>query len=391
MSILLKDIKELKEEIPKTSGIYKITNLLNGNFYIGQSCNLRERAFEHLNSSKKTSKSILYSSIKKHKIENFKYEVLELCEYDKLPERELHYIMTLNPQYNIVKSLQPKKGYHRCSEEMVIKIYDLKNKGLNSVQISKKIKTTKKIVRDILHKKTYAHVIEKYNLKINEVKNNDQEVIELIKLGFLNVDIRLFYPKYNNRRISKLKLLNNVENGDFYISEEEYFNHLKNIGDSKNLKKYCIENNLPISKFKKMQKNITIKRISDDLIFKIYDLAKNNTKRKEISNILGIPFREVIEVLREDGRSKYTDFKKLNNLYIERKRNFRKNVNQEHEKIVLGVFDLYKKGMTLTEISENINIRYGMVHKILFNKNRYCKIKEKHNLNLNQWEKVLHK
>jgi len=385
MTISFKQIPIDNNKIPTKSGIYKITNIINGHFYIGQSCNIRIRILDHyrLMNKKRKNKCILYKAVDKHKIENFVFEILEFCDYDKLSEREVYYILKLNPQYNIIKSPQAKRGYHKASEKDVIEIYNLKNSGYNSIEITKKLKLTPKIVRDILSKKTYNHIIEKHDLKIMDKINNDEDVINLIKNGFLNVDIRLFFPNYNNRKIRKIKNINNLKDEIYTLSKEEYGKHSTNI-KNKNcklyLKKYCFENKLPISKFSKFIKKIQSKTISNDLIFKIYELAKKDIKRKEISSILNIPFREVIEVLREDGRSKYSEFKKNNNLYIERKRNFRKKINTKHEQIVLMVFDLYKKKTDLIDISKEMGLPYGMIYRIIFNKNRYTKIKEKHNL-----------
>ncbi|PWR46445.1 hypothetical protein DK295_15335, partial [Listeria monocytogenes] len=39
------------------SGIYKITNTINGNFYIGLSTNLKRRKSEHFSSAKSNKKS----------------------------------------------------------------------------------------------------------------------------------------------------------------------------------------------------------------------------------------------------------------------------------------------------------------------------------------------
>lgn len=385
MIISFKNIYKDNSKIPTKCGIYKITNTINNHFYIGQSSNLNSRLMEHHRHMRDTKKSryILYKAVDKYGVENFNFEILELCEYENLSEREVFYILNLNPHYNIVKSPQLKKGYHSADEETVIKVYKLKNEGLNSVEISKIVKLSKKTVRDILHKKTYAHISEKHNLKVLDIESDDAKVIELIKQGFLNVDIRLFYPKCNNRRIKKIKDDNNLETPIYQISRKEYDKHVENIKNNKTkefLKQYCIDNFLPLSRFCNLIKQKPVKRISEELIFKIYKLAKKNTKRKEISKILNVPFREVIEVLREDGKSKYTEFKKYNNLYIERKRNNRLNVNEKHEKIVLEVFDLYKQNVELPEIASKMNLRYGMVHKIIFNKSRYTKIKEKHNL-----------
>lgn len=385
MIISFKNIYSDNSKVPTKCGIYKITNIINGHFYIGQSSNLKNRLMDHYRCMKDKNKNrnILYKAVDKHKIENFNFEILEFCDYDELSKKEVFYILKLNPHYNIVKSLQKKRGYRDVDENVVIKIYELKNKGFNSVKIANKMKLSKKIIRDILHKKTYAHISEKHNLKIIELKNNDSDVINLIKNGFLNVDIRLFYPNYNNRKITKLKNLNHIKTGIYKISKNQYKIHAENIKKNKNkqfLKQYCVDNILPMSKFYNLIRQKPVKRVSEDIIFKIYNMAKNNVKRKQIAAILNIPFREVIEVLREDGKSKYTEFKKFNNLYIERKRNFRTNINKKHEKMVLDVFCLYKKNIELPKIAEMLNLKYGMVYKIIFNKGRYVKIKEKHNL-----------
>jgi len=385
MIISFKNVYKENYKIPSKCGIYKITNIINGHFYIGQSANLKIRLMDHHRSMRNKNKTryILYKAVDKHGIENFNFEILEFCNYEQLSEKEVFYILKLNPHYNIVKSIQFKKGHHSSDEKTVIKIYELKNKGLNSVQISKIVKLSKKTVRDILHKKTYAYISEKHNLKILDIKNKDNDVIKLIKKGFLNVDIRLFYPNYNNRKIAKIKKINKIETGIYQIHHDEYEIHAQKIKNNKSkefFKKYCFNNCLPMNKFYHLIRQTPVKRLSDDIIFKIYELAKKNIKRKEISEFLNIQFREVIEVLREDGRSKYTEFKQLNNLYIHRKRNNSLKINEKHEKMVLDVFNLYKENVDLLKISETLNLKYNMVHKIIFNQNRFFKIKQKHNL-----------
>jgi group I intron endonuclease len=380
-----KDVLTDKNKIPPKCGIYKIRNIINDHIYIGQSSNLKNRFLDHyrMMNNKRKNRFILYKATDKHNLKNFVFEIIEFCEYDKLSEREVFYILKLNPHYNIIKSPQIKRGYNNVNEDKIIKIFELKNDGFNSVEISKTLKLSKKIIRDILNKRTYIHIIEKHDLKIYHVKNNVNEVISLLKRGFSYKDIRLFFPNYNNKKIKKIKEENSIQNKLFQIEKEEYEIHSENIKKNNTecfLKNYCLENKLPLSKFIKFIKNRKLELLSKDIIFKIYELAKNNTKRKEISRILNIPFKEVIDVLREDGRSKYDEFKKKHNLYIERKRNFRKNINSENEKKVLMVFDLYKKNINLIDISNKLNISYNSIYKIIFNKNRYIKIKEKHNL-----------
>lgn len=87
-------MSHLFESTAKISGIYKITDLITGQVYIGQSVDMRERMRQHikaaLSSAPATNK--LYQAMKKDGIENFTFEVLEKISKDKLNEREVYYI-----------------------------------------------------------------------------------------------------------------------------------------------------------------------------------------------------------------------------------------------------------------------------------------------------------
>lgn len=85
------------------SGIYKITNNLNNHFYIGQSINISKRWKEHKRSFLygKTHSTVLQKAFIKYGIENFKFEVLEECPVENLDDREVFYIATLKPKYNM--------------------------------------------------------------------------------------------------------------------------------------------------------------------------------------------------------------------------------------------------------------------------------------------------
>ena len=66
-----------------TCGIYKITNLLTGHYYIGSSINIATRWVDHRCAAKKhTGNSRLYSALRKYGIENFDISVLEECSPD---------------------------------------------------------------------------------------------------------------------------------------------------------------------------------------------------------------------------------------------------------------------------------------------------------------------
>lgn len=85
-------------------GIYKITNLLNGHSYIGQSVNIEERWKDHkIAATNKNDNSYmypLYQAIRKYGIENFSFEILEECNYQLLNEKEIYYIQLYNTYNN---------------------------------------------------------------------------------------------------------------------------------------------------------------------------------------------------------------------------------------------------------------------------------------------------
>lgn len=74
------------------TGIYKITNKINGKSYIGQSINIKKRWENHkcMNGNKEYP---IYRAFRKYGIDNFEFEVLEYCSKFELAERELHYIL----------------------------------------------------------------------------------------------------------------------------------------------------------------------------------------------------------------------------------------------------------------------------------------------------------
>lgn len=96
-------------------GIYKITNKINGKFYIGQSVDIERRFMEH-----KTPHGTMNSiklAMKKYGKENFSFEVIEECSENDLNEREMYWIATLKPQYNRCGGGTGAKGHH-VSEEV---------------------------------------------------------------------------------------------------------------------------------------------------------------------------------------------------------------------------------------------------------------------------------
>jgi group I intron endonuclease len=74
-------------------GIYKITNTINGNCYIGQSVNISKR-WQAYNCKSKDRTPIIHA-VKKYGVEAFEFEIVERCSRELLNEREIFWISEL--------------------------------------------------------------------------------------------------------------------------------------------------------------------------------------------------------------------------------------------------------------------------------------------------------
>ena len=84
----------------KVSGVYKITNTITGDFYIGSSRNIKKRWTNHKSPSlwARHPNVKLYQAMVQFGLNNFKFEILE--ETYNFREREQYWIDQLNPSYN---------------------------------------------------------------------------------------------------------------------------------------------------------------------------------------------------------------------------------------------------------------------------------------------------
>lgn len=109
----------------KIIGIYKITNLINGKAYIGQSINIEGRWGQHLRKCKYPCDA----AIQKYGKENFSFEVLEECPRSKLNEREVYWIAYydtyLGYGYNLTPGGDGADRVITISNEMFDKIINL--------------------------------------------------------------------------------------------------------------------------------------------------------------------------------------------------------------------------------------------------------------------------
>lgn len=91
-------------------GVYKITNKLNGDCYVGSSKDIGKRWKRHIylhESKGRHHEYFIYRAMRKYGIENFEFEVLETCEDSEKIILEQKYYKKLNPRYN---EIEPNKN-----------------------------------------------------------------------------------------------------------------------------------------------------------------------------------------------------------------------------------------------------------------------------------------
>lgn len=86
------------------TGIYKITNKINGKSYIGQSIYIERRWKDEKcaisNPNDNEYNRVITQAFRKYGIENFEFEVIEECEKEKLNEREKYWIDYYDTYHN---------------------------------------------------------------------------------------------------------------------------------------------------------------------------------------------------------------------------------------------------------------------------------------------------
>jgi group I intron endonuclease len=88
-------VDELVPVIQGLSGIYQITNMINGKKYIGKAKDIYARwKYYRRSETIKTSKGMIYAAIKKYGLQNFRFDILEILPSDDniLFEREKFFI-----------------------------------------------------------------------------------------------------------------------------------------------------------------------------------------------------------------------------------------------------------------------------------------------------------
>jgi len=113
------ELKDIRYNNSPKSGIYTITNTVNGKFYIGSASHLSMRWNYHKSKMRgnKSDCRILQKAWNKYGEENFTFRIIELVADKKnLLEREQFYLDSMKPVYNILKIAGSCLGVKRSKE-----------------------------------------------------------------------------------------------------------------------------------------------------------------------------------------------------------------------------------------------------------------------------------
>ena len=86
----------------KISGVYKITNTVTNDFYVGSSKDVKCRWANHKCPSrwKECPNNKMYLDMQKYGFDNFDFQILAMRDPDQLKETEQEFIEKLQPTYN---------------------------------------------------------------------------------------------------------------------------------------------------------------------------------------------------------------------------------------------------------------------------------------------------
>lgn len=197
-------------------GIYRITNLVNGKLYFGQSINVEDRLKQHNRNEKHNDH--LTNSINKYGVENFTFELEIATSIPYLNRLEKLFIRkydTTNPEKGYNKDLGGRVNYVRSDETKQKISESLTSRTLSDEHKQKISKNNARYWKDKTHsEETKLKISESMKgkkhsgeskKKISEAQKGEKHNLwknygRIVKAGYIKGKQR-FCIKYNGKRI----------------------------------------------------------------------------------------------------------------------------------------------------------------------------------------------
>lgn len=241
-------------------GIYKITNKLNNNCYIGQSKNIDKRWQNEKNAAfNQNDKSYDYPlsrAFRKYGIKNFNFEIIEECTVEELNFKENYWINYFQPVYN-----QTKGGDYQAHGKLTLKeIQEIQNiltndtnGNISHIELANKYGVSPDTIQGINAGRIwfnssleYPLHLSKYDFRrIKEKKYCIDCGCEIFKTSTRCQKCENIFRKNkskNNNEISREELKEKIRNQSFISIGKEF-----GITDNA-IRKWCIKYGLPSKK-----------------------------------------------------------------------------------------------------------------------------------------------
>lgn len=156
----------------KISAVYKITNTITGDFYIGSSNDVKHRWVQHKCPStwNDNPNKQLYQDMQKYGVDNFEFQVIAEVEIESLKEMEQWFIEKLNPTYNNYRAKGLDIERRKETQKECMKKYRKTDKGKeshrkanNKYRKSDKYKEYRKSDKIKEYQKEYRNQLCSYN------------------------------------------------------------------------------------------------------------------------------------------------------------------------------------------------------------------------------------
>lgn len=138
------------------TGIYKITNQINGKVYIGQAIDIQKRWERHKSVYNKPNSHEydyhIYRGFRTYGLDNFKFEVIEECTESELNEREIYWISYYNSYrdgYNETEGGNYARHPMKITPDMLDEIDELLKSNINIQQIADKFGVSYEMIQGI--------------------------------------------------------------------------------------------------------------------------------------------------------------------------------------------------------------------------------------------------
>lgn len=238
-----------KEDSTMSTGIYKFQNQINGHIYIGQSTDIERRYKQHLYDAKHPERpnTGIEDPIRKYGIENFSFSIIQLCEEEKLDEREIYWIAYYDSYYhgyNKTKGGKSLRGEDHpraiLTKQQVWDIREQYNRGIQRKKVFQpylKKGITEKCLLKVWNGQTWVNIHNDVYTEENKKKHKIQTGHSEDQIGKSSLDraisqneINIWLQDYNNGlTINAIAKKYHRDNGTI----ERYINHPEAISEIK--------------------------------------------------------------------------------------------------------------------------------------------------------------